>query len=295
MRFLVCLLLYFGIGGVCYGQAINTTGPLLSSNTFEQIDKNGVDLINGTFHIAAPALTAGNEGNVFSAEMRWNGRMWEINGPSIWTDGERNLFVNNGRRVDEFDFGSGVWTPVRGDTSTLQCTFWDSDRKVMGSCDYLSQEGIRIRFNAHNPGGATPANYSPALGNVNADQADVSYPGENTFKVKRGYNGEFSIHTSKGYGLSLTSTLNTSTALILSKDYDHEPVDGGNGTTLYYPVFLGELARLNITTPNVSSATRNDRNALSPKSTTQTITDPLNRSYGDTCNNPFTRRGGALA
>lgn len=285
MRFLIWLLLCFGIGGTCYAQTLNTTGPSLTSNTFEQIDKNGVDLINGTYHIAAPALTAGNEGNVFSAEMRWNGRMWEFNVPSIWTDGDRNLFVNNGRRIDEFDFTSGVgWVPVRGDGSTLTCTFWDSDRKVMSTCDYRSRDSIVIKFRAPNAGGSLPANYSPALGNVNANQVDAGYSGDNDFKIAGGYNGELTVHTSKGYGLQLTSTLNPDTTLFLHKDSDHYPVDGGGGVTLYYPIFVGELARLSINTPNVSSTTRDDRNALSPKNTTQTITDPLNRVWRYTFN-----------
>lgn len=264
--------------GTAYGQALTTTGPSLASDTFEQIDSNGVDLINGTFHLEAPVLSVGNESNAFSGELQWNGRMWELNIPSIWTDGDRNLFVNNGRRVDEFDFTSGVgWVPLKGDGSVLTCTFWDSDRKVMSHCDYGSHDGIAISFSAPSPTGSLPQNFSPALGNVNANAAVVTYPNGSFLGVIGGYTGDLQVYTSQGYGFQVTSSQNPAAAIYLQKFAATAAMPLFNG-------FTSEITHMNIDTPGLTSSNRFTKNMLMPKDTVQSMTDPLQRKWYFTFN-----------
>lgn len=267
------------LSGTAFAQSLTTTGPSLSSDTFQQIDANGVDMINGTFHIQAPALSAGAETNAVSGELRWNGRMWELNVPSIWTDGDRNLFVNNGLRVDEFDFTSGVgWVPLRGDGSTLDCTFWDSDRKVMSQCAYQSHEGIHIYFLAPSPQSVAPPNYAPALGNINTNDILAGYPGGRLLRILAFSNGGFDLHTNQGYGVRLTGAVDPTVGLYLLTDNESTSVVAGGG------IYQAVVTSMMIGTPGISSSTRDDKNALRPKSATQTMTDALNRVWAFTFN-----------
>jgi RHS repeat-associated protein len=253
-----------------------TTGPSLTAQVFQQVDQNGVDLINGSFNIAAPVISAGDEGPVTggSVALRWTGRAWDLNIPSIWRDDDNGLFVDTGRTIEEFELRNGLWVPLRGNSSTVICTFFDQDRTQMHSCNYVGHDGTTAQFFAHNPN-LPPANFfGPSLGNLNAQTASANnYPGgggtggtdEGTGRVL------FSI---SHYTASLTGMWSPTATLQMS-----DTVYGPSSTVAGRPI-----GSMTISTPNLTESQRTERNVLRPRNVTQTFTDPAGQIWRYTFN-----------
>ena len=256
--------------GTAPAQNLETTGPSLSPQVFQQVDENGVDLINGSFNIEGPSLSYGEGEGRVSAELRWTGQMWSLNIPSIWRDDDNGLFVNTGRTTDEFKLENGLWIPTRGNSSTVICTFFDQDRTQMHRCDYTGHDGSTVRFDAFSAA-LPPANaYAPELGNLNARIGYATYAdGRSAFVNGTGV-GQFQAHMTGGMVVMGTN--------------------GSGGPTMWSPsidMWLSvtaegasrEVARLNFATPNLNYDNRKTRNVLRPRSATQQITDPAGQVW----------------
>lgn len=250
-------------------QTIQTYGPSLTGQRFEQVDANGVDVINGTFTTAAPALVGGTGRNSFTYQMRWNGKMWSLPVPSIWRDEDNSLFINTGRMVEQFDRINGIWVPASGNTSHVSCTFWDSNATQLSKCDYGGHDGSVAHFWAPSPYAFPPA-FAPFLGNIGAGSALVAYPDGTFVNIN---NEQSDFFTDQGFRM-WAAGLDGTTSTVGMVTGSNQAFERGDTT----------IGILRLSTPGVTSSNRFNVNALHPKSTTQTITDPSGQVWTYTFN-----------
>lgn len=253
-----------------YGQTPQATGPSLSDQTFKQIDENGVDLINGQFHLDGPGLSAGSGHNEFRRSLRWTGRMWDLGMPSIWIDDDTSVFVNDGRQVQQFNRVSGGWVSGNGNSATLSCILYSEN--WMQRCDYRGHDGTTVMFFADSPYVVAAPVLPLPLGNMAANQALAFYGDGKQLRVM--LNGSAPTErTNQGIGVSVSQlTEVNSTVKLITTAYD---------SLNFFSRFLSTIS---INTPGVSISTRKDKNVLMPKGVTQTMTEPNGRVWRFTFN-----------
>ena len=264
-------------GGEAFAQNLETTGPSLATDAFRQVDENGVDLINGTFNLEGPSLHYGDGQEAGAIGMRWNGRMWTTNTPSIWRDDDNGLFVNTGRTIDEFELRNGLWVPTRGNSSTVTCIFFNEDRTQMRRCDYTGHDGTIAFFEAFTLG--WPANsYAPELGNLNAHGGVANYADGSASVVNATGLGQFYFGVGgSGGSLGNNSSGSGSWSTLVDLTLTISVSNGSQGAGR-------EIGRLTIATPGLSYDNRKNRNIFRPRNATQSITDPNGQVWRYTFN-----------
>ena len=280
LEVLLAAILLFG-SGTAFAQNLQTTGPSLNTDAFQQVDDNGVDLINGTFNVQGPSVRYGDGDGRLSVEMRWNGRMWALNSPSIWRDDDNSLFVNNGRATDEFERVNGNWVPARGNSSRILCLFYDQANTQMRYCDYTGHDGSTVHFEAFNPVIPPADAFAPEGGNLNARIAYAIYPDGRASSVVDSGLGQFNVGLNGGIamlgngGAGGPGTWSTSVDLTLSITASNGFGNPSTGRT---------IGQLTINTPGLNYNNRRTRNIFRPYNTTQTIIDPNGQTWSYTFN-----------
>lgn len=260
------------VGGAAIAQSVDPVAPNLSAPIFEQIDANGIDLISGYPRISSPALSAGTADYPFSFRLDWGGQSWIPNVPAMWVDDDNHFIFGYNGHSDEFRGfgGSSGLTQVKPGKGAIitQCETWSESKSSIKVCNYMDRNGRRFFFN----GPASPI-YPPPSGDY------AMLPGGNLFLwsssaqdpggVSVGYNltsgsingggGTFRVTSQQRYLKDSTISLRNSAAPSVT------------------------LSSMTINTPNFSGTNDNDT-FLRPRSTTQTITDILNRAWKFTFN-----------
>ncbi|WP_218135073.1 RHS repeat domain-containing protein [Parasphingopyxis algicola] len=272
---------------------IRTVGPTIELPLFDNIDENGVDLINGYFRIQGPSMSAGTDEHALSFSMEWVGQSWITPIPSITKD-DGNFIVRYGGISEEFKGFGGNFAPVapvRG--GRLTCNTW-SGRNWIERCVYFNRNGDRIDFTGPSPFTTTPQDpgYRVAhYGNVAANGATVIAQWDlatefenravNAWPQTIGYsnNSDFSSPAGNAtYRISQTGPGGTSTTvgspnIILNLR--------GRSTA---PGSWSTIQSLSIETPNNTTSDLDDH-FLFPRNTTQVIADPEGRIWRYTINN----------
>lgn len=246
-------------------QSVTTQGPNLANPTFESIDDNGVDVISGMFHIEAPSLSAGAGVNTFAPKLRWNGKLWSFDVPSMWADGNsRDFYINIASRMDELNYISGYgWQPLRGDGGWIYCYFFDEDAKVVQWCQYASKEGISAVFSGLSPLAFPNTDYYTALGNLNINSAGIVWPDGRKWEIINGLsNGGLVIRSNQGYHLAVSSGTTPAATIRIAKD---------DGTEIISAQMT--VGTISVNTPGLNYDDRKQKNIWRPKSTTQTFAD----------------------
>lgn len=267
---LMGLSLFAAVPG--FAQSVETVAPNLSTPIFEQIDANGIDLISGYPRISSPALSAGTQDYPFSFRLDWGGQSWIPNVPAMWVDDDNHFIFSYNGHSDEFrGFGgsSGLTQVKPGKGAVItQCETWTESKSSIKVCQYQDRSGRIFNFQGPPSPLTPPPSGDYAMlpgGNLYLTTAGVRDPGGVSVwqALTTGnitvYAGSFRIDSDQRYLINSTITLKKS------------------GSS---PVNISSMA---INTPNFSG-TNEDDTYLRPRSTTQTITDSLNRAWKFTFN-----------
>jgi RHS repeat-associated protein len=266
---LSCIFLFAGTP--VSAQSVDPVAPNLSAPIFEQIDANGIDLISGYPRISSTEINAGEKDGPFSFRLDWGGQSWIPNIPAIWLDDDDDfIFTHVGRSAEFHGFGgsSGLTQIKPGKGAVInQCETW-SGTTFLRFCNYSDRDG---RYYSHfGPG-------SPLQPPPSGDNSML--PGGNLFIVVTGIGDPGG--RSASYGLSGGSIDGNSYPFRLTisqryaKNVTARIVRQDNPSVT--------LSQFVINTPNFSG-TNDDDTYLRPRSTTQTITDSLNRAWKFTFN-----------
>lgn len=250
-------------------QTVDPIAPNLSVPVFEQIDANGIDLISGYPRISSPEISAGGKDDLFSFRLDWGGRSWIPNIPAMWLDDDNHfIFTYVGRSAEFHGFGgsNGLKQIKPGKGAVIDdCSTW-SGKTFIRYCKYTDRDGNYFAYN----GPTSPLPIPPA-----PDDDYTLLPLGNLFLISSSYNTGISsaIYILDTYDGHIRGA-NHAYSLTVGKKYD-QTVYASIRRQDDASVILGTLA---ITTPNFSG-TDEDDTYLRPRSTTQTITDSLNRVW----------------
>jgi RHS repeat-associated protein len=259
-------------------QTIQTNSDVLNIPAFEQIDQNGVDVINGFFRTKSPSLSAGDSDNPTDFALIWTGRTWMANLPTISMDKDNSVFVNSDGGSDEFrvvDFKSSILSfehiiPNVG--SNLTC-FTDprilSGETYITSCNYESRNGTKISYSTttRTLSGNERLNETALFGNLILFPRQLAYPDKGVSGVDipitscfniPGGGCHFTMRYPNGFEVRKTGSYN-------AKDVVFQLYSNTTGT----PTLLRSLA---IFTFN-STVSGKTNTYLRPKNVTQTIDD----------------------
>ncbi len=232
-------------------QDSKTFGDALAVPVFEQVDPNGVDLINGYLRIQSPTIVTGTEQARRVTGLQWTGRGWtHLDMPSLWKkDGVYT--VNYNGRSEEFKNYKKNYAqkkPISG--STLGCRV-EQPSNITSTCTYRGREGdVLVFVGIPNPFITRPDN----IGETGYKLGNLAMFGVQQHSDDRG---------DRYYGLQYGGV--------------YWPIDDTyykREVTLHATYYsnVDPIARtLKIVTPNHNND--KDEHYLRPKNTTQTITD----------------------
>jgi YD repeat-containing protein len=237
------------------GVASAQTAPSLSASSFERLDENGVDLISGRFSFKGARRSAGASPRSGEFQLWWNGSVWGFPAPSVWSDGDGSVQINNGRYVEEFDKKDGVWVSLLGNSSKLICSFY-SDVYVK-QCDYTSHDGIVGKFTSPSQDKLLlDPDFSLPNGNIASNYGIMTYPTGQVVTSKIENHG-IQIIRRDGWTLEFRDLYDSNST---AKLYSDE-----NPTT--------EVDSISIYTPRMGSLSPYLRSAITPEDGTQTMTE----------------------
>jgi RHS repeat-associated protein len=263
---------------IAAAQTIQTNSDVLNIPAFEQIDQNGVDVINGFFRTKSPSLSAGDSDNPTDFALIWTGRTWQANVPTISMDKDNSVFVNSESGSDEFrvvDFKSSIlsFDHIRPNVGSNLICFTDprilSGETYITSCSYESRNGAKISYltTTRTVSGNERLNETALFGNLTLFPRQVAYPDKgisgvdipisSCFNIPGG-GCNFNIRYSNGYEVRKTGSYN-------AKDVIFQLYTNTTGTPT-------PLRSLSIFTFN-STISSKTNTYLRPRNVTQTMND----------------------
>ncbi len=268
--------------GLATAQSMRTSSGVLNVPAFEQIDQNGVDVINGSFRTKSPVLSAGDVDNPTEFYLIWAGRTWQASAPTLSMTAENSIVVNYDGMSDEFanpvksslpSNGGGVpydWQQIRPNVGASMLCYHSgglSGQGWLASCTYTSRNGAVVDFQGTLPFfGSFPLDEQydyEAFGNAIVAPRQIKEPSRGQMQSYTGAvnafdGGEIHIVYSNGYKIRKFGYYNAKTITFEM-----------TSSTIYSPNSFRSIV---ISTPNLDPSKRTNT-YLRPKSVTQTMND----------------------
>lgn len=274
-----------GLQNAALAQDARTFTPSFNVPVFNSIDENGVDLVTGVWRVRTPAISEGDGGANGQAQgLEWTGSSWRHAGsPSLWRDGSKYIVQFMGQSYEFNNRSSNYSKRAPVDGSTLNCQIESGD--AINWCAFVSRDGDVVFFRGvlSTLPGLFPDYGRSALrfGNLGISQINVSYahkgnPDINVFSNTAGgvvsQPNQTFVFGGDQYGSYCNGFLCFSDNFYMKRDYTTRL--GGSD--------------LRITTPNHDNDF--DEHYLTPRDTTQTVTDPFGNVWQYTFSGGSDRR-----
>ncbi len=256
--------------------AQNTSGEALNPPQFQQVDENGVDLLNGVYRAQSPVLSAGSGETESRFVLTWTGKNWAPNFPSLSKDNDGHMFVTLNGATEEFDKRSDGFAHLQGynglslTCSTIQGADW------IDVCNYAGRDGTAVQFHGiPRSFGSFPENRKydyQHYGNLATTPVLVTLPGVGT---EYHFAGQDPAPNTIAFKEITTISNGGKIRARLLGGHIVETSGRQNQTT--FTISMGGQ-NLIISTPNLSTSNA-AHTYLRPNNVTQTMTDSLGRTY----------------